>query len=162
MFAWQEVETELFKLYHSMNVLGGEQDIMVSANTYYNKKSFGLKLKIVKELAKKVCANKYIDWESLKCNLEYESNFRNSLAHSPVQPEKNQDGSVSLVLGDPIFLPLSLKEIPAIAHEYDTNTCLDICNSFKRLAQQINTARSKIPCKFKDNQLILSTEHRIE
>lgn len=159
MFAWQEVETELFKLYHSMNVLGGEQDIMVSANTYYNKKSFGLKLIMVNKIAQKVCVNKYIDWESLKCNLEYESNFRNCLAHSPVQLEENQDGSVSLVLGDPIFLPLSLREIPAISCKYDTNTCLDICNSFKSIAQRINTEHNKIPSKFKDNQ---PTEHKTE
>jgi len=51
MFAWQEVETALFKLYHSMNVLAGKLDVMVSSNAYYRKKSFGPKLTLVDKLA---------------------------------------------------------------------------------------------------------------
>jgi hypothetical protein len=158
MFAWQEVETALFKLYHTMNVLDGERDIMVSAKAYYMKKSFGSKLTMVNKIAKNVSVNKYINWEPLEHDLKYESGFRNSLAHSPVQLVENPDGSVNLALGDPIFLPLSLREIPAIAHKYDTNKCLVICCRFENIAQRVDAARRQIPNKFKNNQLILPAE----
>jgi hypothetical protein len=158
MFAWQEVETGLYKLYHSMNVLGGERDIMVSAKAYYKKKSFGSKLDEVNRIAKIVCVEKYIDWVSLKDDLKHESAFRNSLAHSPVQLAENQDGSISLVLGDPIFFPSSLREIPTIAHKYDTNKCFEIKNCFEKISKRIDDARKQIPSKFKNNKLIIPEE----
>lgn len=65
IFAWQEVETALFKLYHSINVLNGERNIMVSAMNYYKKKSFGPKLQLVSKLVTGACARKYIDWDAL-------------------------------------------------------------------------------------------------
>jgi hypothetical protein len=141
-----------------MNVLGGERDIMVSAKAYYKKKSFGSKLNEVNKIAKNVCVEKYIDWVSLKDDLKHESDFRNTLAHSPVQIVKNPDGSVSLVLGDPIFLPLSLREIPAIAYNYDTNKFLEIENCFEEISKRIDDARKKIPSKYKNNKLIIPEE----
>lgn len=156
MFAWQEVETALFKLYHSMNVLAERRDIMVSAKAYYMKKSFGPKLTLVNKLAQDedVNANTFIDWDLLERDLKCESACRNSLAHRPAQLVERPGGSVSLELGDPIFLPLSLREIPAIAFPYDTNGCWELFDRFKCLAQRVDAARGQIPLKFAKNQLI--------
>lgn len=154
MFAWQEVETALFRLYHSMRVLSGQRDIMVSARAYYTKKSFGPKLTLVNKLAKDVSVNTFIDWDSLERDLKSESVFRNSLAHRPVQLVEHPDGSASLELGDPIFLPLLLMEIPAIAFPYDTNGCWELRHRFTNLAQRVDAARGQIPHHFANNQLI--------
>jgi len=160
MFAWQEVETALFKLYHSMNVLDARQDIMVSAKAYYTKKSFGLKRELVNKLARDVNVKTFIDWDSLNRDLKSESVCRNSLAHRPAQLVERPDGSVSLELGDPIFFPLSLGEIPAIAFPYDTNGCWGLCRRFKDLAQRVDAACGQIPHKFANNQLIRSDSHK--
>lgn len=154
MFAWQEIETALFKLYHSMNVLAARRDIIVSAKAYYKKKSFRPKLTLVNKLAQDVNANTFIDWDLLERDLKCESVFRNSLAHRPAQLVGRPDGSVSLELGDPIFLPLSPSEIPAIAFPYDTNGCWELFGRFKCLAQRLDAARGQIPRKFANNQLI--------
>lgn len=156
MFAWQEVETALFKLYHSMNVLAERRDIMVSAKAYYKNKSFGPKLTLVNKIAQDVKATIFIDWDLLERDLKCESVCRNSLAHRPAQLVVRPDGSVSLELGDPDFLPLSLREIPAIAFPYDTNGCWELFGRFKCLAQRVDAARGQIPRKFANNQLIRS------
>jgi len=154
MFAWQEVETALFKLYHSMNVLAGKRDIMVSAKSYYTKKSFGPKLALVNKLAQDVNVNTFVRWDTLERDLKSDSVCRNSLAHRPAQLVKSPGGSVSLALSDPTFLPLSLMEIPSIAFPYDTSGCWELCRRFKNLAQRVDAARGQIPHKFENNQLI--------
>ena len=154
MFAWQRVETALFKLYHAMNVMTGKLDVMASANAYYRKKSFGPKLMLVDKLAKSVSAYSFIDWTSLKHDLESKSASRNSLAHRPAQLVKNLDGSVSLELGDPIFEPMSLREIPSISFIYDTKGCLELHSCFAKLAQRVDAERQRIPHKFANNELI--------
>lgn len=154
MFAWQEVETALFKLYHSMNVLAGERDVMVSANGYYRKRSFGLKLTLVDKLAQRVTAHRFIDWISLKRDLDSKSLCRNSLAHRPAHLVSSPDGSVILELVEPIFKPLSLWEIPSIAFQYDTKGCLGLYSCFTELTQRVDTERDRIPHKFANNKLI--------
>ena len=162
IFAWQEVETALFKLYHSINVLNGERNIMVSAMNYYKKKSFGPKLQLVSKLVTGACARKYIDWDALEADLKYESEFRNFLAHSPVQLMINPDGSVGIELVDPIFLPLSMRSGASIFRKYDSNECVIICERFKDIARRIDTARAKVPHKFKNDQLILPEDYEPE
>lgn len=155
MFAWQIVETALFQLYHSLNVLGGQQNIMVSANAYYTKKSFGQKQKLVENIAKDQKVEKFIDdWKSINSNLISESKIRNLLAHRPVCLMENRNGSISFELHDPIFLPLSLREYPP-TFSYNTDGCLELCHRFKNLAQRIDAARELIPHKFVNNQLVL-------
>lgn len=162
IFAWQEVETALFKLYHSINALNGELNITVSAMNYYKKKSFGPKLQLVSKLVTGGCARKYIDWDALEADLKYESEFRNFLAHSPVQLIINPDGSVGMELVDPIFLPLSMRSSAYIFQTYDSNGCVIICERFKDIARRIDTARSKVPHEFKNNQLILPEDYEPE
>lgn len=158
MFAWQEVETALFKLYHSMNVLYGESDIMRSAELYYKKKTFGSKLELVKKLAPVVDVNRFVDWNSLESDLKAASGIRNSLAHRPAQLEELPDGTIRLVFGEPIFKPISLREMPVLAFQYDTNRCVEFCCDFKCLAQRVDEAHRQIPHQFANNKLIVERE----
>lgn len=158
IFAWQEVETALFKLYHSINVLNGERDIMISARAYYKKKSFGPKLKLVSDLVTKVCPKKYIDWNALESDLKCQSDCRNLLVHSPVQLSINPDGSVYMELVEPMFMPSSMRRSASIFRKYDSNEFLVICSIFKDISRQIDTEREKIPHKFRNNKLILPVD----
>lgn len=158
MFAWQKVETALFKLYYSVNVLTGRLDIMASANAYYRKKSFSSKLTLVSKLAQHANVHSFIDWISLERDLKNKSVFRNSLAHRPAHLVGNLDGSISVELGDPIFEPLSLRGIPGLAFKYDTAGCLRLYSCFKDLAQRIDAERERIPHQFANNKLITQTK----
>lgn len=158
MFAWQEVETELFRLYHAVNVLNGERDIMTSAKYYYKKKSFGKKLELVSNLVNGTSARKYIGWDALEADLREESKIRNLLAHSPVQTVIMPDGSVHIAIADPVFQPLFLKDTASIFRIYDSKECTIVSERFKQIGNRINTERGKIPHKFKNNQLIVPDE----
>lgn len=158
MFAWQEVETELFRLYHAINVLNGKRDIMTSATNYYEKKSFGPKLQLVSNLVNCTSARKYIGWDALEADLREESKIRNLLAHSPVQTVIMHDGSIHIEIADPVFQPLFLKDATCVFRIYDSKECTIVSERFKQIANRINTERGKIPHKFENNQLIVPDE----
>ena len=127
---------------------------MVSANGYYRKRSFGLKLTLVDKLAQRVTAHRFIDWISLKRDLDSKSLCRNSLAHRPAHLVSSPDGSVIWNSSNQ-FLNLCLSgKFQDIAFQYDTKGCLGLYSCFTELTQRVDTERDRIPHKFANNKLI--------
>lgn len=139
MFAWQEVETALFKLYHALRERGGSRDIMSSSRTYYAKHSFGPKLRLVDAAVRASHVEGLIEWGALHKDLRDASQERNSLAHRPVRLAPAGDG-VSLQLALPIFAPLQALSFRPWGREYDTDGCQSLACDFEELAKNVDRA----------------------
>ena len=139
MFAWQEVETALFKLYHSIRERSGDRDIMASSRAYYAKHSFGPKLRLVNGIARAPDVSTLIDWPTLHKDLRDASQERNALAHRPVRLVPDGPG-VKLQLDLPLFAPLAMHTLRAWGRPYDAAGCQSLANDFDMLAKYLHSA----------------------
>lgn len=139
MFAWQEVETALFKLYHAIRERSGHRDIMASSRAYYAKHSFGPKLRLVDGLARAPDISTLIDWPTLHKDLRDGSQERNALAHRPVRLVPNGAG-VTLELSLPMFAPLAMQTFRAWGRPYDAAGCQSLAEDFDTLAKYVDGA----------------------
>lgn len=139
MFAWQEVETALFKLYHALRERGGSRDIMSSSRAYYGKHSFGPKLRLVDDAVRASNVEGLIEWDTLHKDLRDASQERNTLAHRPVSLVPAGDG-VSLKLASPMFAPLQALSFRPWGREYDTDGCQSLACDFEKLAKNVDHA----------------------
>lgn len=139
MFAWQEVETALFKLYHAIGERSGNRDIMASSRAYYAKHSFGPKLRLVDRIARAPDVSTLIDWPTLHKDLHDWSQERNVLAHRPVRLVPDGAG-VSLRLDLPLFAPLAMPKFRAWGMPYDAAGCKSLAENFDRLAHYVEQA----------------------
>ena len=139
MFAWQEVETALFKLYHAIRERSGDRDIMASSRAYYGKHSFGPKLSLVDAVARASDVSALIDWPTLHKDLHDGSQERNALAHRPVRLVPDSPG-VKLQLDLPMFAPLAMHTFRAWGRPYDLAGCESLADDFHRLATFVDGA----------------------
>lgn len=146
MFAWQEVETALFKLYHALRERGGNRDIMASSRDYYAKHSFGPKLRLVDDIARVPDVEMLIGWGVLHDLLHDASQDRNALAHRPVRLVSDAGGGVRLQLDLPLFAPLPVLTVTARqwGRAYDTTGCLQLACDFEALAKRVDAAFQQV------------------
>lgn len=143
MFAWQEVETALFKLYHAVRERSGNRDIMASSRSYYAKHSFGPKLQLVDRITRAPDVSTLIDWPTLHKDLHDASQERNALAHRPVRLVRDGPG-VKLQLDLPMFAPLAMQTFRPWGRPYDVAGCHSLAEDFDTLAKYVERAFQQV------------------
>ncbi len=141
IFAWQDVETDLFKFYHALRVQLGKNDIMEASRLFYEKRpSFGPKLRLVSQVAGEARIESIIQWTALKADLCQKSQDRNALAHCPPCRRPQRNGLDVWELCPPPFAPLKAVDISSLGKRYDAAGLRRLSGDFGLLAQRIADA----------------------
>lgn len=140
IFAWQDVETELFKIYHALRVRLGKNDIMEASRQFYGRASFGPKRKLVSKVANEAQIESLTRWDSLNADLRQKSKDRNVLAHCPPCRHPQSNGLGMWELCRPQFAPLEVIDIWSLGNRYDAVGLRGLCREFELLARRIAEA----------------------
>jgi len=143
LLAWQVVEDATFKLFRA---LLRNNDPSVSASIFFTPEVFGMKLKLVDNLARAVLRAQpelLSDWSTLRGAIETAAGHRNQMAHRGMGTGFDpQTGEMDLALMRSLYRPAAKAKKD---HQmYNTPRLAQLHNEFGQLSFQIDGFRDRV------------------